>query len=154
MSSDIDDTGVATASDTEASTEETPLRPFFFNVEELEGRTIADMVEGTERAEWMYDLFGRDLLTRTIVQTPLLSVFHESAKPGERVKPHRHGTHQVNYILRGELIYGNQRVTAGMGSFTPDTLYSWRAGDEGAEWIEIHGHAGGQPGIFTDRPGA
>jgi hypothetical protein len=37
-----------------------------------------------------------------------------------------------------------------MGYFTPDTLYSWHAGNEGAEWIEIHA---GEPGIFTDRSG-
>ena len=36
-----------------------------------------------------------------------------------------------------------------MGFFTPDMLYAWRAGDEGAEWIEIHSGIGG---IFTDRP--
>ena len=65
------------------------------------------------------------------------------------MKPHRHGTQQVNYVLRGELNYGNHKLTAGMGAFTPDTLYAWHAGDEGAEWIEIHS---GSPGIFTDRP--
>jgi hypothetical protein len=35
-----------------------------------------------------------------------------------------------------------------MGFFTPDALYAWRAGDEGAEWIEIHSGIGG---IFTER---
>jgi hypothetical protein len=34
-----------------------------------------------------------------------------------------------------------------MGYFSPDALYSWRAGDDGAEWIEIHSGTGG---IFTD----
>ena len=83
------------------------------------------------------------------MQTPKLCVYHETAKAGERVKPHRHGTYQVNYVLRGELRFGNQRVTSGMGYFSPDALYSWRAGDDGAEWIEIHSGIGG---IFTDRP--
>ena len=78
-------------------------------------------------------------------------MFHEKARPGERVKPHRHGTLQVDYVLRGELIFGNQRVSAGMGYVIPDTLYSWRAGDEGAEWIEIHA---GEVGIFTERNGS
>jgi hypothetical protein len=76
-------------------------------------------------------------------------VYHETANPGESVKPHRHGTYQVNYVLRGELFFGNQRVGPGMGYFSPDALYSWRAGDEGAEWIEIHSGVGG---IYTDRP--
>jgi hypothetical protein len=122
---------------------------FFFDVAELPGYTIADMAGEGEAAERMYDLFGRDLLTKTIVSTPEYSVFHETAKPGERVKPHRHGTHQLDFVLRGELIFGNRRLSAGMGSFMPDTLYSWRAGDDGAEWLEIHF---GQPGIYTDRP--
>jgi len=58
--------------------------------------------------------------------------------PGERVKAHRHGVYQVDYVLRGELRFGSRRGTAGMGYFIPDPLYSWTAGDEGAEWIEIH----------------
>jgi hypothetical protein len=132
-----------------AETEQS-IQPFFFDTAELPGYTIADMMGESPEAEHYFDLFGRDLLTKTILQSPNLSVYHESAKPDERVKPHRHGTHQLNYVLRGELIYGNQHVGAGMGYFSPDMLYSWRAGPEGAEWIEIH--AGGTPGIYTDRP--
>jgi hypothetical protein len=124
-------------------TEEQELKPFFFDIEKIDGYTIADVAGEGEEAEKVFDLFGRDLYTRQIVMTPTLSVFHETAKPNDRVKPHRHGTYQVNYILKGELRYGNQRITPGMGAFTPNTLYSWRAGPDGAEWIEIHG---GQPG--------
>jgi hypothetical protein len=127
------------------------LRPFFYDIAQLPGYTIEEMAGDGEGAEEMYELFGRELVTKTILMSPKLSVFHESAKPGERVKPHRHGTHQLTYVLRGELIYGNQRTGAGMGYFSPDALYSWRAGDEGAEWIEIHA---GEPGIFSDRPGS
>jgi hypothetical protein len=125
------------------------LRPFVFDVGQVEGHTNAELLGGLPNADEMYELLGRDLVTKMLVQTPKLCVYHEQAKPGERVKPHRHGTYQVNFVLRGELIFGNQRVTAGMGYFTPDMLYSWRAGDEGAEWIEIHSGVGG---IFTDRP--
>src|SRR5206468_10282231 len=125
------------------------LRPVIFDTAKMPGHTNAELLGGSENAEQLFDLLGRDLVTRMLVQTPQLCVYHESAKPGERVKPHRHGTYQVNYVLRGELVFGNQRVTAGMGFFTPDMLYSWRAGDEGAEWIEIHSGVGG---IFTDRP--
>ena len=129
--------------------EQDTLEPFFFDVSEIPGYTIADIFEGSDDAEHYYEIFGRDLLTKVILQTPQFSVFHETAVPGEQVKPHRHGTQQVNYILRGELRYGSRRLTPGMGAFTPDTLYAWRAGDDGAEWIEIHS---GAPGIFTDRP--
>jgi hypothetical protein len=129
-------------------TQEETLKQFFFDVAELPGYTIADMAGEGEGAQFMYDLFGRDLLTKTIVSTPEYSVFHETAKPGEQVKPHRHGTHQLDFVLRGELVFGNRRVGPGMGFFNPDSLYAWRAGDDGAEWLEIHF---GQPGIYTDR---
>jgi hypothetical protein len=125
------------------------VRPFVFAVDQIEGHTNEELLGGLPNADEMYELLGRDLVTKMLVQTPQLCVYHEQAKPGEHVKPHRHGTYQVNYVLRGELIFGNQRVKAGMGYFTPDMLYSWRAGEDGAEWIEIHSGIGG---IFTDRP--
>ena len=125
-----------------------PLRPFVFDVASVPGHTNADLLGHAENADFYFELLGRDLVTKALVQTPKLSVYHATAQPGERVKPHRHGTYQVNYVLRGELMFGNQRVTAGMGYFTPDMLYSWRAGADGAEWIEIHSGIGG---IFTDR---
>jgi len=128
---------------------EQPLRPFVFDIAAIPGHTNAELLGDSEDADHYLELLGRDLVTKALVQTPKLCVYHETAKPGERVKPHRHGTYQVDYVLRGELVFGNQRVTAGMGFFTPDMLYSWRAGDEGAEWIEIHSGVGG---IFTDRP--
>lgn len=126
-----------------------PLRPFVFDVAGTPGHTNAELLGGSEDADFYFELLGRDLVTKALVQTPKLCVYHETAKPGERVKPHRHGTYQVNYVLRGELVFGNQHVTAGMGYFSPDMLYSWQAGDEGAEWIEVHS---GMGGIFTDRP--
>jgi hypothetical protein len=126
-----------------------PPRSFIFDVAEIEGHTNEEMLRDSPEAEFLFGLLGKDLLTKVLVQTPELSVYHETAKPGEAVAPHRHGTYQVNYVLRGELRFGNQRVGPGMGYFTPDMLYSWRAGDEGAEWIEIHSGIGG---IYTDHP--
>jgi hypothetical protein len=109
------------------------------------------MVEGIEMPEaqrqQMFDVFGRDLMTRVILQSPTLSVFHEEAQPGERVKPHRHGTHQLTYVLRGALHYGNRVTSAGMGYYSPDRPYAWTAGDDGAEWIEIHA---GEPQFYAD----
>ncbi len=125
------------------------LQSFVFDVATIDGHTNAELLGGSEESERLLELLGHDLVTRALVQTPKLCVYHETAKPGERVKPHRHGTYQVDYVLKGELIFGNQHVTAGMGYFTPDALYSWQAGAEGAEWIEIHSGVGG---IFTDRP--
>jgi hypothetical protein len=125
------------------------LRPFVFDVTSVAGYTNVEMLGDSPDAPHLLELLGRDLVTKVLVQTEKLSVYHETAKPGERVKPHRHGTYQVNYVLRGELQFGNRRVTAGMGYFSPDELYSWRAGEAGAEWIEIHSGLGG---IYTDRP--
>jgi hypothetical protein len=126
-------------------------RPFFYSLDDLEGRTAEQMLAGLppDEQEYRFALFGRDLVTKTIVRSSRLCVFHESAPPGARVKPHRHGTHQLTFVLKGEMIYGNQRVSAGMGSFTPDTLYSWVVGPEGAEWLEVHS---GEPSLFTQRP--
>lgn len=122
------------------------VKAYAFDVAAIQGRSNAELMKDLPEAEEMFELLGRDLVTKVLVQTPHLSVYHESAKPGERVKAHRHGVYQVDYVLRGELRFGTRRVTAGMGFFIPDTLYSWVAGDEGAEWIEIHSGLGG---IFT-----
>ncbi len=130
------------ATDTETPTDDAPARAFFYDVDQLAAYSIAEMVEpmevGEDAKQEMYDIFGRDLLTKVILQSPGLSVFHEEARPGETVKPHRHGTHQITYVLRGSLHYGNRVTSAGMGYYSPDRLYAWTAGEEGAEWLEIH----------------
>ena len=136
--------------DLDAQASEDATASFFFDVATIPGNTNVDLLGDSPQAQELLELLGRDLVTRVLVQTPKLCVYHETAKPGERVKPHRHGTYQVNFVLRGELQFGNRRVTAGMGYFSPDKLYAWRAGDDGAEWIEIHSGIGG---IFTDPGG-
>jgi len=135
----------------DAGTGRDQLRPFFYSLEEIPGFTAEEMLSDlpSEEQAFRFALFGRDLVTKTIVRSPQLCVFHESAPPGAKVKPHRHGTHQVTFVLKGELVYGAQRVSAGMGYFTPDTIYSWSVGTEGAEWLEIHS---GVPDLFTERP--
>lgn len=134
-------TGVAAANDTDTN------RPFVFDVAKLEGQTNLELMGDAPEAQQLLDLLGRNLVTRTLVQTPELTVYHETAAPGESVKPHRHGTYQVNFVLKGELFFGSRRVGPGMGYFSPDKLYAWKAGDEGAEWIEIHS---GPVGIYSE----
>ncbi len=126
-----------------------PTRAFFYSIDELPAQSIAEMAAGLDdaQAEGLLELFGRDLLTKTILQTPGLSVYHEVVGPGQTVKPHRHGTHQITYVLRGSLNYGSRTTSAGMGYFSPNRPYSWTAGDEGAEWLEIHA---GEPQAFVD----
>jgi hypothetical protein len=125
-------------------------KAFFYSIADLPAESITEMLEQgantEEEKQTLYDLLGRELLTKTILQSPSLSMFHSVAKPGERVKPHRHGTHQITYVLRGSLHYGNRVTEAGMGYFSPDRYYSWMAGDEGAEWLEIHS---GLPDVYT-----
>lgn len=128
--------------------EEDRPRQAFFDVAAIEGRTNEELLGGREDSERLFSLLGRDLISKALHQSPELSVYHVTARPGEKVSPHRHGTHQVNYVLRGELFFGRRRVGPGMGFFSPDLLYSWRAGDDGAEWIEIHSGVGG---IYTDQ---
>jgi hypothetical protein len=124
-------------------------KPYFFDVSTIEGKTNVEMMGDTPEMQPYLEALGRDLVTRTLVASDDLCVYHETAKPGERVKPHRHGVTQVNYMLKGELRFGSKRIGPGEGFFNPDHLYSWQAGDDGAEWIEIHSGVGG---IFTDRP--
>src|SRR5271170_7372635 len=85
---------------------EDPTKQMIIDLADVEGFTIADTAGDDEQGRFMIEMFGRDLLTKPIVQTSKLSVFHETAQPGDRVRPHRHGTHQLNYVLRGELIFG------------------------------------------------
>ena len=126
-------------------------RAFFFAIDDIPAYSIAEMLEPTDtpdaEKQRLYDIFGRDLLTKVILQSPQLCVYHENAKPGEKVKPHRHGTHQLTYVLRGSLHYGNRVTSAGMGYYSPNTPYAWTAGDDGAEWIEIHA---GQPQAYAE----
>jgi hypothetical protein len=132
-----------------AEGEEGQTRAFFYSIDELPTQSIAEMAVGLDDklAEGLLELFGRDLLTKTILQSPRLSVYHEVVGPGQKVKPHRHGTHQITYVLRGSLNYGNRTTSAGMGYYSPNRRYSWTAGDEGAEWLEIHA---GEPQAFVD----
>ena len=134
---------------TEPDSSPAPLRPFIFDVADIPGHTNEELMGGSPDADHLLELLGRDLVTRMLVQTPQLCVYHETAKPGEQVKPHRHGTHQVNYVLRGELLFGNQRVGRGHGLLLAGHAVLLARGEEGAEWIEIHSGIGG---IYTDRP--
>ena len=72
-----------------------------------------------------------------LLASPTLTVTRTRIQPGFKVAPHHHGTHQVTYVIKGQLKYGNRVVTAGMGVFTPGSKYSWVAGPEGADLLEI-----------------
>ena len=104
-----------TATEPDSSPDQaTAPRPFIFDVAEIEGHTNEEMMHEMPEAEFFYELLGRDLLTKVLVQTEQLCVYHETAKPGEQVKPHRHGTSQVNYVLKGELRQPARRSRHGL----------------------------------------
>ncbi|HVV30591.1 MAG TPA: cupin domain-containing protein [Mycobacteriales bacterium] len=113
---------------------------FFYDSDTLpyeKNETYAQMLPEEER-ETFLDAVGRDMVSALILQSPTLSMVRVRVGPGARVQPHRHGTNQITYVLSGSLQYGKRVTHAGQGFFSPNKKYSWVAGDEGAEWIEIH----------------
>ena len=73
-----------------AATEDGGLRPFFYSIADLPAASISQMLDRTDSSEEdkqeMYHIFGRDLMTKVILQSPTLSVYHEEAKPGEQFR--------------------------------------------------------------------
>jgi hypothetical protein len=119
-------------------------RMFFYDSDTLayeKNEVYAQMLPEDERDTFL-DAVGRDMVSTLILQSPTLSMVRVRVGPGAVVKPHRHGTNQITYVLSGELRYGARVTRAGQGTFSPNQRYSWVAGPEGAEWIEIHD---GQP---------
>ena len=57
------------------------LRPFFFSIDDIPAYSIAEMLEPTDtpdaEKQRLYSIFGRDLLTKVILQSPQLCVYHE-----------------------------------------------------------------------------
>ena len=89
--------------------------------------------------------------TERVADDPRPFVFDVAAVPGMTNEEMLAGVPDAEALfelLGRDLV--TQRVGAGMGYFSPDALYSWTAGEDGAEWIEIHSGLGG---IYTDRPG-
>jgi hypothetical protein len=73
-----------------------------------------------------------------LVTSPTLTVVRGRAKAGTHVPLHHHSVNQITFVLAGELHYGNRVVKAGGGAFVPlSRRYSWTAGPEGAEILEI-----------------
>lgn len=125
-----------------ASTEIPPvLRPFLYDSAEIpfsKTRDYTDTLEDRAMAEATLRAFGEDFASKTLVDTPSLLMVLCSVPPGTAVPPHRHGTHQMTYVLKGELRYGARVAGPGMGYFNPNRFYTWTAGPDGAEFLEIH----------------
>lgn len=88
-------------------------------------------------AEFFSEHPERDQGGTYLLTSPTLTVTRSRIRPGFKVSPHHHGVHQMTFVLAGRLTYGSRVVEAGMGVYTPGSKYSWVAGPEGAELLEI-----------------
>ena len=126
-------------------------RAFFYDVAKMPLQHTVDLYNSLEgdAKEKFFKTFGdgSGIHGKVICATDVLSISLVIADPGAKVGRHRHGKTQVTFMLKGELKYGARTVTAGMGLYTPDRPYTWVAGPEGAEFIEIHS---GIPGMIID----
>jgi hypothetical protein len=124
-------------------------KSFFFNVDEMPWpqSRLADAIKSAdeETKEHLAGIFGKTVRSKKLLTSPTLSVTWVTVEAGDHVKPHRHGTNQLTFVLRGSLQYGNKVLEAGMGRFGPNKPYSWKSGPEGADFLEIHD---GQPEIY------
>ena len=134
---------VTAHSETQHSNEDVPgdgSKAFFYDSDALRyetNETYAQMMPEAMRDEFL-DCVGRDMLSTTILLSPTMTVTRVRVGPGAKVSPHRHGTKQITYVLSGSLQYGKRVTKAGQGFFSPNKKYTWIAGPEGAEWLEIH----------------
>jgi redox-sensitive bicupin YhaK (pirin superfamily) len=114
-------------------------RMFFYDADRLTPLTdddLATTVPEGEREAFLAE-YGSGGEITVILTSPDLTVFRYKAPPGMKVPPHHHGVHQITYMLKGELRYGNAVARPGTGLFTPGHKYQWEAGPEGAEFLEI-----------------
>jgi hypothetical protein len=88
--------------------------------------------------DYLSDYFGARILSKEILSVPTMQLAWFKVEPGVRVPHHHHGTNQITFVLKGSLHYGNKVTGPGMGFFNPDHNYSWVAGPEGCEFLEVH----------------
>lgn len=126
-------------------------KSFFFDIAKenfvhLADRITARCADPKER-EWLIDLYG-NMDISILVDIPTMLVTYCKVPPDASVKPHRHGRNQFVLVIKGELHYGSQVIRPEMGYFGPDKFYSWKAGPQGCEFIEI---MDGPVGLYTPR---
>jgi quercetin dioxygenase-like cupin family protein len=73
-----------------------------------------------------------------LFSTPGFSLTAIWFKPGFTLPIHSHNADCLYYVIAGQVIMGNETLSAGDGLFLPaDTWYSYAAGAEGAELLEF-----------------
>ncbi len=103
----------------------------------LSGDQAKTMTDATARARYIR-AFGEEFRFKRLCRLPGLRLTYCSVPPGDHAPPHRHGSVQITYVLKGGLKHGARFAGPGMGYFNPNRLYSWTAGPEGAEFLEAH----------------
>ena len=112
---------------------------FFYQAEDIVPVTdhdIARTYPPEEREAFFRDFASGGTMT-VILSSPELTVILYKAPPGMHVPPHHHGVRQMTYMLKGELRYGARVTRPGGGVYVPARKYTWTAGPEGAEFLEI-----------------
>lgn len=118
---------------------ENGTRGMFYDTRDLKTintRQLADRLPEEDQEEFLAAA-GGNMDMAFILQCPTLAVSYAKVAPGVAVKPHHHNRNQITYVLSGSLFYGRREAKAGCGYFTPKKHYTWKAGPEGAEFLEI-----------------
>lgn len=118
---------------------ETKKKPFFYDINDVPAVNLAELVAAGDLELDGIEYFEDRLVEREILNLPDVSFIEYTVAPGTKVPAHHHDCDQVDYILRGELRYGNRVLTTGMGFFAPEgSNYTWTAGPEGCTFLEVH----------------
>jgi quercetin dioxygenase-like cupin family protein len=69
-----------------------------------------------------------------------LELFEIELEPDTEVQAHAHSSSEIIYVTRGALVLGAQECGPGSAIFIgADTLYGFRAGPEGASFLNFRG---------------
>jgi quercetin dioxygenase-like cupin family protein len=71
-----------------------------------------------------------------------IQMFEVEVQPNDGPRPHAHAEDEIIFVLSGELHFGARVLTAGSSVHIPGlTLYSFRAGPEGARFLNTRPRA-------------
>jgi quercetin dioxygenase-like cupin family protein len=79
-----------------------------------------------------------------------LELFEITLEPDAEVRPHGHSTAEIIYVVAGTLQFGARTYGPASAVFVDaETLYAFRAGPEGATFLNFRGSSGAQY-LFAD----
>jgi quercetin dioxygenase-like cupin family protein len=99
-----------------------------------------EMVPPEERHRYTDDEMGAVRRTYFPVDDEPLELFEMTVLPDSETRSHAHDVPEIIYVLRGELRFGARVCRPGSAVFVAaDTLYGFRAGPEGASFLNFRG---------------